>query len=341
MEHLRLLREEVSAAIEAALAPLRSEFAALRRCITGSTVMPDHGLSPLGASEVAAGAASPLLDPLLPLSNCMAGLALSPVVRRLDEPMNEAWSFSAPSLSQPGDETPPTASPPLPVIARPAAVETSVASVPAAAVVPVLDAAAAPVCEASAPCGAADAPPSDAPDANVVASPLDPPEGAQVLPAAVADGVAALALLTVQASGLAMPCEAPLDLFLAPVADAPHAPLLPTPAARKGRGGMPVATTRRSARLDKKKTKAPPGSGLKAVQELIARVCGVLDPSVAYDDKAKKAYLDLFSTPLAAPVVQVIAGLVAHAKSISQKKGKKSKKATLELANVVAQANVE
>ena len=134
----------------------------------------------------------------------------------------------------------------------------------------------------------------------------------------LADDPAALVLVTAPVVGPTPP--AALDTFLDSVANCVDAPLLPTPAPRKAKAAVAAAGTRRSARLDKKKATLPPGAGSDAVQEIIARVCGVLDPSVGYDDKAKQAYLDLFATPLAAPVVQAIAGLVSHAKNLTQKK---------------------
>ncbi|KAI4978194.1 hypothetical protein ZWY2020_014748 [Hordeum vulgare] len=140
----------------------------------------------------------------------------------------------------------------------------------------------------------------------------------------------ALAIVAVPVGGPSLPAD--VDTFIDSVSSCGVEPLLPTSAPCKAKAAAVGAVTSRSARLDKKKKKVSllPGAGSEAVQEIIARLCGVLDPSVGYNAKAKQAYLDLFAMPLAAPVVQAIVGLVSHAKNLSQKKLKKGKVATVE-----------
>lgn len=111
---------------------------------------------------------------------------------------------------------------------------------------------------------------------SVVVAVVDPMVGPAVDALEVSPSVNAAAAASVQAvepaAGVGLTSGVPLDQFLTNVAGVPPAPLLPTPAPRKGRGGVPVVDTRRSARLDKKKAKAPPGAGTEVVQELIAKV---------------------------------------------------------------------
>uniref|UniRef100_A0A8R7R4Q2 Uncharacterized protein n=1 Tax=Triticum urartu TaxID=4572 RepID=A0A8R7R4Q2_TRIUA len=70
----------------------------------------------------------------------------------------------------------------------------------------------------------------------------------------LADDPAALAVVAAPEDGPLPP--ATLDTFLDSVANCADAPLLPTPAPRKAKAA--VAVTRRSARLDKKKSLLPP-----------------------------------------------------------------------------------
>ncbi|XP_044448734.1 uncharacterized protein [Triticum aestivum] len=331
VDHARLLRSELSAAIDTALAPLRSEFSAMRRRLAGLAERVEGAFVKLGST--AGGPASPSLlagaavgvveagsavAALPTLSACFAGLALSPDVRSLDTPGVEAWS--APYSPPTGDASP---------LARPVDAGRAMCdargdpvgllvAAPLSAALVIRPEPVAVHSVIAAGSGPAEILVAASPPPTVVIEPgadATDPIGALTLPA---DACPEPVVIVAPADATDVPpIGNPLESFLA---GEPPAPLLSTPATRRGKGGVPVAPARRSARLDKKKAKAPPGVATEAVQELIAKVCGVLDPSVGYDDKAKQAYLDLFNTPLAAPVVQAIAGLVAHAKDITQKK---------------------
>jgi hypothetical protein len=92
--------------------------------------------------------------------------------------------------------------------------------------------------------------------------------------------------------------------------------------------GSVVATSavRRSKRLASKKKQL--GGGLEttsAVQELLARACGIIAKDGAFDDAAKAAYLKLFSSEIAAPVIQAIDSLIKQVKKV-QKNGRAKEK---------------
>lgn len=55
------------------------------------------------------------------------------------------------------------------------------------------------------------------------------------------------------------------------------------------------------------------------MQDLLARVCGLPDPSAAFDDKGKEDYVSLFKTPLSAPIIKAIETLVKHVKKMKAK----------------------
>ena len=74
--------------------------------------------------------------------------------------------------------------------------------------------------------------------------------------------------------------------------------------------------------------------GSVAVQELLARACGLLDPEAQLDQDAQGAYSTLFNTPLAAPVIQAIEALAKHVKVATTKTGKK-KTTTKGVPNIV------
>ncbi|PNT63325.1 hypothetical protein BRADI_4g14215v3 [Brachypodium distachyon] len=51
-------------------------------------------------------------------------------------------------------------------------------------------------------------------------------------------------------------------------------------------------------------------------EELLARVCGLMDPDATFDDKSHDACVSLFKTPLSAPVIHAIETLVKQAAAL-------------------------
>ncbi|KAM0822740.1 hypothetical protein ACQ4PT_071319 [Festuca glaucescens] len=99
-----------------------------------------------------------------------------------------------------------------------------------------------------------------------------------------------------------------IDSVAAPV----QQPLMCTPTAKKKKKvALPLASPRRSGRLANKKRARSLADGAEAIQELIARVCGILAPTATFDDAAKAAYQQLFiNAPLAASAIHALEALV-------------------------------
>jgi hypothetical protein len=98
-------------------------------------------------------------------------------------------------------------------------------------------------------------------------------------------------------------------------------PLATTPPTKKkGRLAKPMPSPRRSGRLAiKRKTRLAP-DGTLAVQELIARVVGILAPSASFDDASWDAYQQVFQHALLASLaIQAMEALVKHIKKLKKK----------------------
>ncbi|KAM0927335.1 hypothetical protein ACQ4PT_002814 [Festuca glaucescens] len=100
-----------------------------------------------------------------------------------------------------------------------------------------------------------------------------------------------------------------IDYVAAPI----QQPLMSTPSAKKKKKvALPLASPRRSGRLAIKKKARSLADGAEAIQELIARVCGLLAPTATFDDAAKTAYQQLFiNAPLAASAIHALEALEA------------------------------
>ncbi|KAM0899222.1 hypothetical protein ACQ4PT_021506 [Festuca glaucescens] len=124
-----------------------------------------------------------------------------------------------------------------------------------------------------------------------------------------------------------------IDSVAAPV----QQPLMSTPTAKKKKKvALPLASPRRIGRLANKKRARSLADGAEAIQELIARVCGLLAPTATFDDAAKAAYQQLFiNAPLAASAIHALEALVKQVKKM-KKKGAAAPLA----ANVTTLANV-
>jgi hypothetical protein len=96
----------------------------------------------------------------------------------------------------------------------------------------------------------------------------------------------------------------PLHDLLAAVSVPVQDPLLRTPPTRKKKQPIPATSPRRSGRIAIKKKVRQITDGAEAIQELIARVCGILAPAASFDDAARAAYQQMFAqAPLAAATV--------------------------------------
>ncbi|KAM0895015.1 hypothetical protein ACQ4PT_024123 [Festuca glaucescens] len=107
-----------------------------------------------------------------------------------------------------------------------------------------------------------------------------------------------------------------IDHVAAPV----QQPLLGTPSAKnKKKKALPLASPRRSGRIALKKKAHSIADGAEAIQELIARVCGLLAPSASFDDAAKQAYQQLFiNAPLATSAIHALEALVKQVKKLKK-----------------------
>ncbi|XP_014755578.1 uncharacterized protein LOC106866306 [Brachypodium distachyon] len=124
----------------------------------------------------------------------------------------------------------------------------------------------------------------------------------------------------IQRNAAAVAGEVPDDCTLANFFTAigkPRQPaILPLPTLTSKRA-PPPAPPRRSGRVVAKKKGDVSCSA--AVQELLARVCGLLDPGAAFDDKSRDAFISMFKTPLSAPVIKAIETLVKQVKKMKTK----------------------
>lgn len=113
----------------------------------------------------------------------------------------------------------------------------------------------------------------------------------------------------------------PLHDFLATVAGHVVQPLLVTPPLRKKKKPAAAAgSPRRSGRIAIKKKARQLSEGSVAIQELIARVCGILAPAASFDDASLAAYQQLFlKAPLAATAIQALEALVKQVKKVKKK----------------------
>ncbi|KAM0902779.1 hypothetical protein ACQ4PT_019061 [Festuca glaucescens] len=113
----------------------------------------------------------------------------------------------------------------------------------------------------------------------------------------------------------------PLQAFLASVAGPVQQPLLVTPPTRnKKKAVAAVASSSRSGRIAVKKKARQLSDGAVAIQELIAKVCGLLDPAATFDEASQAAYHQLFlKAPLASAAIQALEALVKHVKKIKKK----------------------
>jgi hypothetical protein len=113
----------------------------------------------------------------------------------------------------------------------------------------------------------------------------------------------------------------PLQEFLASVAGPVQQPLLVTPPTRKKKKAAAAAVSpRRSGRIAVKKKARQLSDGAVAIQELIAKVCGLLDPAASFDDASQAAYQQLFlKAPLASAAIQALEALVKQVKKIKKK----------------------
>jgi hypothetical protein len=81
-----------------------------------------------------------------------------------------------------------------------------------------------------------------------------------------------------------------------------------------------AGSPRRSGRIAIKKKARRLSEGSVAVQELIARVCGILAPSASFDDASLAAYQQLFlKAPLAATAIKALEALVKQVKKVKKK----------------------
>jgi hypothetical protein len=76
-----------------------------------------------------------------------------------------------------------------------------------------------------------------------------------------------------------------LQQFLDSIAVPASQPILSTPPARKKKMRAVLPSPRRSCRLATKKKVRQISDGTDAIQELLARVCGILAPSASFDDR--------------------------------------------------------
>ncbi|KAM0902527.1 hypothetical protein ACQ4PT_019260 [Festuca glaucescens] len=156
------------------------------------------------------------------------------------------------------------------------------------------------------------------------------------------DMVTILATAAPPASNITTPAadgaSARLLSFIDSVAAPIQQPLMstPSPKKKKKKVALPLVSPRRSGCLAIKKKARSLADGAEAIQELIARVCGLLAPTATFDDAAKTAYQQLFvNAPLAASAIHALEALVKQVKKM------KKKGATKPAAeNVIIPANV-
>jgi len=122
----------------------------------------------------------------------------------------------------------------------------------------------------------------------------------------------------------------PLQRFLDSIANPVPPPLIPDLPARTAKKTAPLlCSPRRSGRIAIKKKARLLSDGTDAVQELIARVCGILGPEDDFDDDARAAYKNLFMrAPLAPAAIQAMEALVKQVQKLKKKKGPAKSKAT-------------
>jgi hypothetical protein len=109
--------------------------------------------------------------------------------------------------------------------------------------------------------------------------------------------------------------------FLGDIAVPIQPALATTPPSKKlGRPSKPQASPRRSGRLAIKRKARPASDSTVAVQELIARVVGILAPSASFDEVSWDAYQQVFKhAPLASSAIQALEALVKHIKKLKKK----------------------
>ncbi|KAM0903044.1 hypothetical protein ACQ4PT_018858 [Festuca glaucescens] len=114
---------------------------------------------------------------------------------------------------------------------------------------------------------------------------------------------------------------APLQEFLVKVTSPVLQPLLGTPALRqKKKKATTVGSPRRSGRIAIKKKARQLSEGSIAIQELIAKVCGIFAPAASFDKASAIAYQQMFlKAPLAATAIQALEALVKQVKKVKKK----------------------
>ncbi|KAM0895467.1 hypothetical protein ACQ4PT_023812 [Festuca glaucescens] len=89
-----------------------------------------------------------------------------------------------------------------------------------------------------------------------------------------------------------------------------------------------LPSPRRSGRIAIKKKARLLCDGAEAIQELIARVGGILGPTASFDDASRAAYKQLFmSAPLAASAIHALEALVKQVNKLNKKAPTKLKEA--------------
>lgn len=127
----------------------------------------------------------------------------------------------------------------------------------------------------------------------------------------------------VEGAGDEVPDHCTLADFLTSIGK-PAAPALLPSLAPVEKRAPPATPPRRSGRLATKKKGVFCSA---AVQELLARVCSLINPSATFDDKSREAYVSLFKTPLSTPVIHAIETLVKQVKKMKTKPAAKKHKA--------------
>jgi hypothetical protein len=158
------------------------------------------------------------------------------------------------------------------------------------------------------------------------------------------DGVDALHAQPPPPSGAA---EGPLRPFLDSVLSSLPVAILPAPSAVRAveasllGSAVALSAVRRSKHFVSKKKQVGGGTETtSAVQELLARACGIIAKDGAFDDAAKAAYLKLFNSEIAAPVIQAIDSLIKQVKKV-QKNGKGKGKIKGKKSSSVAAASLD
>jgi hypothetical protein len=98
-------------------------------------------------------------------------------------------------------------------------------------------------------------------------------------------------------------------------------PLLGTPAPRqKKTRAIAIGSPRRSGRIAIKKKARQLSEGSIAIQELVAKVCGILAPAASFDAASAIAYQLMFqNAPLAATAIKALEALVKQVKKVKKK----------------------